>query len=183
MAFAVIEDAENPDRRLLLHTKNNLARPPQGLAFSVRQIAVCDGIMAPCAKFEDVPVTMTADAALASKSGDGQNAREDAKDFLRQMLAEGPIDVAVVNKQAAALGISERTLKRARAEIGVKAVKSNFDGGWKLHPPRRRGPWGPSQRRRGPSKCLAPFGTFGPLRLKPQGDHRNGGNAQEGHQI
>jgi KaiC/GvpD/RAD55 family RecA-like ATPase len=32
-AFAVIEDAENEGRRLFLHAKNNLAAPPQGLAF------------------------------------------------------------------------------------------------------------------------------------------------------
>jgi putative DNA primase/helicase len=31
-AFAVIEDAEHDGRRLFLHAKNNLARPPQGLA-------------------------------------------------------------------------------------------------------------------------------------------------------
>ena len=32
-AFAVIEDAENAGRYLVLHAKNNLAPPPQGLAF------------------------------------------------------------------------------------------------------------------------------------------------------
>ena len=37
MAFAVIEDQDDANRRLLLHVKNNLAAPPQGLAFTVVQ--------------------------------------------------------------------------------------------------------------------------------------------------
>jgi len=39
-AFAVIEDAEYDGRRLLLHAKNNLASPPQGLAFRLEQCLV-----------------------------------------------------------------------------------------------------------------------------------------------
>jgi hypothetical protein len=40
MAFAVIDDAEDKDRRLFLHAKNNLAAPPQGLAFRLHQTIV-----------------------------------------------------------------------------------------------------------------------------------------------
>jgi AAA domain len=45
-AFAVIEDAEHDGRRLFLHAKNNLARPPQGLAFRLEQCVIGDGIIA-----------------------------------------------------------------------------------------------------------------------------------------
>ena len=45
-AFAVIEDAEYDGRRLLLHAKNNLAPPPQGLAFRLEQCLVKGDIIA-----------------------------------------------------------------------------------------------------------------------------------------
>ena len=37
IAFAVIEDADTKDRRLMLHAKNNLSVPPQGLAFRLKE--------------------------------------------------------------------------------------------------------------------------------------------------
>ena len=45
-AFAVIDDAENDGRKLFLHAKNNLAAPPQGLAFRLEQTIVADSIVA-----------------------------------------------------------------------------------------------------------------------------------------
>ena len=46
-AFAVIEDSSDTERRLLLHAKNNLAAPPQGLAFRLKHTMVGDlGIVA-----------------------------------------------------------------------------------------------------------------------------------------
>ena len=50
MAFAVIEDADNSERRLLLHAKNNLAAPPPGLAYRLKRTIVGDGkgIIASC---------------------------------------------------------------------------------------------------------------------------------------
>jgi putative DNA primase/helicase len=137
-AFAVIEDADDKDRRLFLHAKNNLAAPPQGLAFRLVQTIVGEpgkGIVASCVKWEAMPVTMTADAALASDSGEVRNARAEAKDFLQEVLADGPVPVSEVNDQADALGIAEKTLKRARAELNVKAAKIEFSGGWTLSLP------------------------------------------------
>ena len=50
------------------------------------------------------------------------------------MLTPGEhVSVNEFNKQAEALGISKRTLKRARAKLGVKALKGDFAGGWALY--------------------------------------------------
>jgi len=138
IAFAVIEDSDDNERRLLLHAKNNLAAPPQGLAFRLKQTIVGPngkGIVSSRVEWEPEPVAMTADAALAAGTCDGRSAREEAKDFLREMLAKGPVEVVEINKQADALGIAEETLKRARADLGVNAKKSDFSGGWMLYLP------------------------------------------------
>src|SRR5215212_2326442 len=52
---------------------------------------------------------------------------EEAKIFLRNVLAEGPVDSEVVRKRAAEAGISEKTLKRAKATLRVESSRA---GSW-----------------------------------------------------
>jgi hypothetical protein len=52
---------------------------------------------------------------------------EEAKIFLRNALAEGPVDSEVVRKMAAEAGITEKTLKRAKAALGVGSSRA---GSW-----------------------------------------------------
>ena len=65
-AFAVLEDPNDKDRRLFLHAKNNLAQPPQGLAFRLEQVVVEKGIVTSRVQWESEPITMTANEALAA---------------------------------------------------------------------------------------------------------------------
>src|SRR5262249_47056715 len=60
VAFAVIDDAEQEERRLFLHAKNNLAPSPQGLAFRLEQTIVGDGIVASRVYWAAEPVAITA---------------------------------------------------------------------------------------------------------------------------
>jgi putative DNA primase/helicase len=141
-AFAIFEDPDNPERRLFLHAKNNLAVPPQGLAFRLEQTLVDEGkaIYASHVKWELDHVAMTANEAMAADAAgsnkDKSAKRESAKDFLKQMLADGAAaDVDEVNKQAKSLGISEGTLERARHDLGVKAIRvggAAGDGKWTI---------------------------------------------------
>jgi hypothetical protein len=52
---------------------------------------------------------------------------EEAKMFLQDVLADGPIDSGVVREKAAEAGISEKTLQRAKAALGVKSSRA---GSW-----------------------------------------------------
>lgn len=52
---------------------------------------------------------------------------EEAKMYLRNALAEGPVDSEVVRRKAAEAGISEKTLKRAKAALGVGSSRA---GSW-----------------------------------------------------
>lgn len=55
--------------------------------------------------------------------------KEEAKDFLRILLASGPVPSKDVFKEAAEAGHSKRTLQRAQKELGIKLVKSG-SGPW-----------------------------------------------------
>ena len=125
MAFAVIEDAADKERRLMLHAKNNLAPPPPGLAFKLKQTIVVEAIVASRIDWEPEHVNMTADAALAAGavSGDGHSAKEDAEDFLREVLADGAVGAKEVKRQAGEAGIANRTLMRAKRDLGVQSYR------------------------------------------------------------
>ena len=45
-------------------------------------------------------------------------------DFLKELLANGPVDAKEGLEAAKENGIAEATLRRARSDLGVKAVQS-----------------------------------------------------------
>ncbi len=64
--------------------------------------------------------------------------KADAAQFLRERLANGPVRQVDVTVAAAAEGIADRTLRRARVRLGVVATKHWFGSGsfwvWRLRP-------------------------------------------------
>jgi putative DNA primase/helicase len=142
-AFVVIEDPEDTTRRLLLHAKNNLARPPQGLAFRVQQMLVADNIPASSIIWDAEPVALTADDV-----GDGKKATRSAKDeaseFLSELLSKGPMSVADLEREARAAGmLSEsqrisqvKAFRSARDVLGIVPKKLGMELGWSWQLPK-----------------------------------------------
>ena len=131
-AYIVTKDQNNPERRLFMPAKNNLAKDSTGLAYSV--ITAENG--APIIAWESEPVTMTADEALAiPESSDERTATDDAVDFLTNLLSGGSAKVSDIQNEARNAGISEKTLRRARQKLGVRPQKNGFNGGWVLNLP------------------------------------------------
>jgi hypothetical protein len=64
-----------------------------------------------------------------------------ADEFLREILANGPMKQADVTKAARERGIADRTLRRARSRLGAVATKQGFGRGsfwlWRLSPAAR----------------------------------------------
>lgn len=130
MAFAVVEDGDDTNRRLLLHVKNNLAAPPQGLAFTVvqRLVDVAGGsAVHPYVAWDSSPVAMTADDAMAADTGN-KSTREEAEEFLAELLAAGPVPQKRVKEDAEGAGLSWATVRRAKDRLGVKAVRDTVSG-------------------------------------------------------
>lgn len=132
-AYIVCRDPDDAERRLFLASKNNLGPDSGGLGFRIGTQLTGSGIAAPAVFWDDIAVTMTAsDALYAVTGGDRASpARDEAAGFLRRLLAEGePVPVADVQKEAKAAGLSWATVRRAKDEIGAKALKAGLGGGW-----------------------------------------------------
>jgi hypothetical protein len=132
--FAVIEEGET-DRRLFAPLKMNLAPKPGTLAFRIV------GGDVPTLAWENGSVAnVDVEAALrgpgATDLGESRGEREDAKAFLREALAAGPVPVREILAEFKASGIaSERTLKTAKSELGVRSGKRDFEGAWEWYLP------------------------------------------------
>jgi putative DNA primase/helicase len=133
VAFAIIEDPEDSNRRLFLHAKNNLAPPPPGLAFRIDQQILINaaGISSSRVSWDTETVAMTADEAVAaSKTKTAAPTLDEAKQLLTSVIGSTGMDVKEIASEAKAAGISWITVRRAKDELGLKAVKAGLTGGW-----------------------------------------------------
>lgn len=125
-AFVVAKDGEDDGRRLFLPLKNNIGTDQGGLAFAIESAAVASPagrIETSRVCWEAAPVTCTADEAMQpNEDGDG-NTIGDAKGFLVDLLAEGPVPAKQVKAEATEAGLSWATVRRAQKALGIKAVK------------------------------------------------------------
>ena len=67
-----------------------------------------------------------ADLLAAESAGDEGAPDEEARTFLRELLADGPLGARKIFEEARKAGISEITLRRAKAREGVGAQKVGF---------------------------------------------------------
>jgi hypothetical protein len=97
----------------------------------------------------------TGDVLKEPPDPDQKSALSEAKEFLLTELAEGSVAAELVRKVARAAGIKERTLKRAKRDLGVRSKKES-DGIWSWVPP-DEGAEG------GQAPTPGTLGTVGPL--------------------
>jgi hypothetical protein len=137
-AWLVAKDKDIEGRRLFLPIKNNLGDDTTGMAFSVVRGEV------PSIAWEHGAVHQKADEALAddqpdeSKPGPDPVSRNAAADWIRDLLADGPMESATVKENASDAGMSWATIRRAQQEMGIKPFRDQFskEWMWKLPPAR-----------------------------------------------
>ena len=137
--YAVVDDAEN-DRKLLVKAKNNLAAAGnKALAyhFGGREVGKDpesgETIFAPHILWENEHVEVTASEAMqANANKSSPSARDEAKKFLTDILANGPVPATEIEDAANGNAISKRTLERAKRELGITAEKKNGQWYWRL---------------------------------------------------
>jgi hypothetical protein len=69
--------------------------------------------------------------AAESSPGDDRSALEDAKTFLCEMLAAGPVEGKAMYRQADDAGHAKRTIDRAKRELGVRSSKASMNSPWR----------------------------------------------------
>jgi RecA-family ATPase len=82
-AFAVIEDSDDENRRLLLQAKNNLGPKCKGLAFRMEQRLIPGEILSSNIYFESEHVTQSIDEALTASEGRGRGEQTSSKEDRR----------------------------------------------------------------------------------------------------
>lgn len=124
-------DDATKQRRLLLSGKNNLAERPAGLAFDIGQGEIDDR---PCVRWIEGEVTITADEAVNREpqhDDEKRTERDEAIEWLRQTLADGPMPAKELQELAKeGEGIAKRTLDRAKKALSVKAYRPKNPGPW-----------------------------------------------------
>jgi hypothetical protein len=129
-AFAVIEDPDDGERRLLLQAKSNLGKKCDGLAFRLEQRLVAGDIVSSNIMFEGEYVSASIDEALNASEGRGgekHTSKEEAASFLQTVLAGGALPVLQLQSEAREAGLlgpespisQNKAFRSARKDLGI----------------------------------------------------------------
>ena len=111
-------DSENPQNRALVPIKSNLAPFGPSIGYELR-----DGGF-----YWTGESSLTADRILAAESGENNSPLNGALSFLKNELADGALPAKDVYRDAEGIGISKRTLARAKAQLGIVSQQSHEGG-------------------------------------------------------
>jgi hypothetical protein len=137
-AYLVARDPDDKTRRLLLPLKNNLAPDAAGLAYRIESVSVeskAGTLQTSRVLWDAESVTVTADEVMQSSTPQKTSALAEAKEWLEHSLGGGPMPATEVFELADAVGISRKTLRRAREELGIGTQKMSMKGGWNWNLP------------------------------------------------
>jgi hypothetical protein len=114
---------------VLAGQKHNLSKPPNSLAYRIRDAAPEDET----AVIEYLgPSEVTAQQMTSTPEDEAErNKLAEAKEFLRGILRSGPELTTKIKAEAAGAEIGWRTVERAKVQLKIQALKDPVSGGWK----------------------------------------------------
>jgi putative DNA primase/helicase len=141
--YAVIDDPEDKNSKLFVKAKNNLARDTKALRYGMGVAPVGHDaklgvdINAPFIVWHSQHVDITANEAM--QAAGGHTAKREAREFLLERLETGPAKQNDILDEAKQEGIAEKTLRRAKKDLGVKSKKERgkIDGEWLWELPKK----------------------------------------------
>lgn len=128
-------DQEQGGGRILTRAKSNLGPDGGGFVYDIEQTETpgYPGIFASRVlwgdSIEGTAREILADAEAQPDDGEG-GALADAKSFLGDLLADGPVSANQVRKDADGAGYSWATIRRAQKALHVEPVKEGLRAGW-----------------------------------------------------
>jgi hypothetical protein len=156
------------DRRILMRAKSNIGPDEGGFAYELEQaeLAKHPGVFASRVDWGE-PVEGCARDVLAEAERplEVRAPRDDAADFLRNILADGAVEAKTIFAAARNRGIADATLKRAKATLRVVSRRHGFGPGgsseWALGTADQ--PIEDQNAHRGPLKTVIHYGERDPL--------------------
>src|SRR5215204_493474 len=118
--------------RVLASQKHNLSMPPESLAYQVTSAP--HNPHAAVIVYKGVTEMNAKDILKPQVEEQERSAMDEAKDFLREVLAAGEKPAADVKSEAESVGVAWGTLKRAKVALGVNPVKRGAFWYWSLLP-------------------------------------------------
>lgn len=127
---------EDGSRRVLARAKSNIAPDDGGVAYTVDLTTIDGGIETTRVLWDGV-IQGTAREILGEvehdESEDGSE-KEDAEQFLRGLLSDGPLPTKIIKADADGAGYSWATIRRAQKSAGIEAFRDGgpgANGHWK----------------------------------------------------
>ena len=128
-AFLVTEHEE---QLMMLPVKNNVAPKQGGLTYKIASKTIQQGIVTSCIEWTGLTDT-NADDALSQPRAPKKN---DAIEFLNDILKDGPKTVDEITEQSGKMGLAWMTVRRAYDDLNITAKReSKFQGKWLWYTP------------------------------------------------
>jgi len=112
-------DANSPNEKAVVHIKSNLAKLGDAIGYGIEDNKF----------YWKKESSLTAEDILAIETGEGTSI-DDAKDFLKEFLAEEAVAAKIVLTEAEENGIGKRTLDRAKKQLGIKSKREDKKWYW-----------------------------------------------------
>lgn len=132
--------------RRILASRGNLAPPQPALLYEIESCEVeHDGEALPTSRLRYLGESdIASHDLLAPPEPEERTERDEAEDWLRDVLGDGPMPAREVTAEAREAGISERTLRRARTALGIEPRREGGIGSkgrwvWELPAPADKG--------------------------------------------
>lgn len=130
--FAAAPDPDNPEGKVLVCTKMNLARKPPSLAYEIESFGDTSRIVWNGQSSATATDVFRTQGRGASSSGAKVS---QAMEIISAALANGPCIEKEILKAISDAKISRGTYFAARKQLGVTSEKSSFSGHWMLSLP------------------------------------------------
>jgi RecA-family ATPase len=128
------EDGEDTDARLFVRVKSNIGPDGGALLYTLAVVQLPNGIETSkvvwSGKIEGSARDILADAEQTEAQSNERTERDEAKGFLKDLLAKGPLKAPDVLRQAKDAGHSDSTIRRAKKELGIVVSKQGMHSGW-----------------------------------------------------
>jgi putative DNA primase/helicase len=126
-------------RKIFTLIKSNLGPDPGGLAYEIESYRIGsetdpDGIGTSRIKWHEGAIAKTADQLYAASAAEPPKKRDaperdEAENFLRELLAEGRMPVREIESEAKAAGVAWATVRRARDRLKIERHRDGFGKG------------------------------------------------------